>query len=162
MGLIEREAIKKRLREIPGYLDEDKETLIPLRDVLKIVDLAPDIPSRQRGLISRPSLLSRSLPAPLSFEHADPAESASYNFLLGYETARADIKKAIEAEPEIDATPVTRCKDCRHCQRYQIDDDGSFYCDAWDTDFFAPTYSAETFYCADAETKGDDEGDGDA
>jgi len=103
-------------------------------------------------LISRPRLLSRSVPCPPSYNHADPTESASYNFILGFETARAQIQKVIEAEPTVDAIPVTRCKDCRHCRR--LNDDASFSCKHWETDFYAPTYNAGTYYCADAEIEG--------
>jgi len=43
MALIEREVLIDRLSKIPGYKDEDCETLIPLREVKKLVGLIPTV-----------------------------------------------------------------------------------------------------------------------
>lgn len=48
-----------------------------------------------------------------------------------------------------------RCADCAHCQ--PLNDRGDFYCEKLDTDFYAPAYSAETFYCADGVRRKDGE-----
>jgi len=104
-------------------------------------------------LISRSHLLSRSIPQPLSFNHADPSESAAYNFILGFETARSVIKKLIEEEPGADNAEIIRCKDCRYCQPFELMD--GFYCSQWDMDFYDPPYSATDYYCGDAEAKED-------
>lgn len=106
-------------------------------------------------LISRPVLLRRSLPCPPSHKYADTTKSASYNFILGFLTARKMTQKLIEAEPAIDAIPITRCKDCRHCR--VLGDGHSFECVNNDIEYYAPTYDAATYYCADAELKDDDD-----
>lgn len=45
MALIERGDLIAKLHKIPGYLDEDHETLIPLREVRKLIDLMPTVDS---------------------------------------------------------------------------------------------------------------------
>ena len=56
--------------------------------------------------------------------------------------------------------PVIHCKDCANCfsleavdpmRPYDGSGDGSFYCAAFDMDFYAPRYNAATYFCADAE-----------
>lgn len=55
--------------------------------------------------------------------------------------------------------PVRRCMNCAKC--FDLDEvdprvpysgtgDGSFYCAGWDMEFYAPEYTAETFFCGDA------------
>ena len=56
-------------------------------------------------------------------------------------------RRALKNLPTIDAVPVVRCKDCRHCTL--LADSAGFYCSAWHTDFYAPHYDAATYYCAD-------------
>ena len=62
--------------------------------------------------------------------------------------------------PAVDAVPVIHCKDCANCfsleavdpmRPYDGSGDGSFYCAAFDMDFYAPRYNAATYFCADAE-----------
>ena len=102
-------------------------------------------------LISRPHLLSRSIPH--DSEAADPCESAAFNFTLGYETARQQIVDVIKSEPAVEDTP-TLCRDCKHCHIQDAVE--FFYCDAWDMEFYEPTYSPDTYFCADAERRDDD------
>ena len=63
------------------------------------------------------------------------------------------------AAPAAGGKPVIRCMNCAKC--FDLDDadprpeysgtgDGSFYCAGWDMEFYAPEYTAETFYCGDA------------
>ena len=68
---------------------------------------------------------------------------------LAYVPAYA--RKALKYIPAVDAVPVIRCKDCRYCRL--LNDGISFECAAWDMDFYAPHYSAETYYCADGERR---------
>lgn len=53
---------------------------------------------------------------------------------------------------------VVHCANCAHCMSLEPADpmrpysgtgDGSFHCMKWDMDFYAPSYRAETFFCAD-------------
>ena len=62
----------------------------------------------------------------------------------------------------IDHIDVVRCKDCEHCYDLSAKDpmepysgagDGSFYCAEFDMDFYAPRYSAATYYCADGKRR---------
>lgn len=53
-----------------------------------------------------------------------------------------------------DFVRVVRCKDCSHCRL--LNDGVSFECSAWDTEFYAPTYDAATYYCADGERRDGD------
>lgn len=85
----------------------------------------------------------------------------------GYEVDDADEKRAIIKDllngvPAVDAAPVVRCADCVHCcdlkdvgpmEPYSGDGDGSFFCDCFDMDFYAPRYRAETYFCADGERR---------
>lgn len=41
MALIERKALIDKLSEIPGFKDEECETLIPLRDVRTLINMIP-------------------------------------------------------------------------------------------------------------------------
>ena len=66
----------------------------------------------------------------------------------------ATIGKAIHAMPTLDLVPVVFCKDCRHCRL--LNDGISFECSAGDTEFYAPTYNAATYYCADGERRDGD------
>ena len=56
--------------------------------------------------------------------------------------------------PTIELVNVVRCKDCQHCDPYK--DGESFYCSELDMDFFAPTHSAATYYCADGKRRDGD------
>lgn len=63
--------------------------------------------------------------------------------------------------PAVNAVPVVRCKDCQHCRL--LNDGVSFECTSWEMDFYAPEYSAATYYCADGkrrEEHGDKASDG--
>ena len=64
---------------------------------------------------------------------------------------------------------IVNCADCAHCydlfdgealRPYSGRGDGSFYCLKLDMEFYAPDYSAVTFYCADGITKRKGESDG--
>ena len=50
-----------------------------------------------------------------------------------------------------DLAPVVRCKDCKHCRL--LNDHISFECQEWEMAFYAPTYNAATFYCADGKRR---------
>ena len=43
MALIDTNDLKARLRKIPGYMDDDNVTLIPLREVQNVVDMTPTV-----------------------------------------------------------------------------------------------------------------------
>ena len=68
-------------------------------------------------------------------------------FLNLRDTLPDDIGAHVDVGALKDLVFVVRCKDCKHCQPYKQDQ--GFYCEAWDTDFFTPTYDAATYYCAD-------------
>lgn len=50
-----------------------------------------------------------------------------------------------------DLVPVVRCKDCQYCRL--LNDGVSFECTSWEIDFYAPEYSAATYYCADGKRR---------
>ena len=61
-----------------------------------------------------------------------------------------------------DRVDVVRCKDCKHCYSltetdpmtpYDGSGDGSFYCEAFDMEFYAPRYRAGEYYCAEGERR---------
>lgn len=73
-----------------------------------------------------------------------------------------DFISALIHLPAVDAVPVVRCADCVHCcdlkddgpmAPYSGDGDGSFFCDCFEMDFYAPRYRAETYFCADGERR---------
>lgn len=78
----------------------------------------------------------------------------------GY-TRNMRVHKQILEIPAEDAVCVIRCKDCGHCFELAATDPltpyhggkEGFYCEAWDTDFYAPHYNPETYYCADAKPR---------
>lgn len=54
------------------------------------------------------------------------------------------------------------CAECKYCYMlpgdwpkvpYNDTGDGSFHCDFWDMEFYAPRYRAETYFCGDAEER---------
>ena len=101
----------------------------------------------QADTISRSALLGRQISYTLE---ADPSESAAYNFRLGFEVARQLIAEIIRQEPPASATPMR----CRHCDNCRLLNDGiSFECKEWGMDFYAPHYTADTFFCADAKPR---------
>lgn len=51
----------------------------------------------------------------------------------------------------VELVPVVRCKDCEHCRL--LNDGVSFECMTFEMDFYAPTYSAATYYCADGKRR---------
>ena len=51
----------------------------------------------------------------------------------------------------VDLVPVVRCKDCQHCRL--LNDGVSFKCTSWEMCFYAPTYNAATYYCADGKRR---------
>ena len=68
----------------------------------------------------------------------------------------SDIIQMIEDAPSIDAEPVRRCKDCQYCMKpgnppeaWDGSWDYSFVCTAWETDFYAPKYTPDTYFCGD-------------
>lgn len=50
-----------------------------------------------------------------------------------------------------DHIDVVRCKDCEHCRL--LNDGISFECMELEMDFYAPHYSAATYYCADGKRR---------
>ena len=73
----------------------------------------------------------------------------------------ATIGRAIHSVPTLDIVQVVHCKDCQHCRL--LNDGVSFECTSWEMDFYAPEYSAATYYCADGkrrEEHGDKASDG--
>jgi len=42
MALIRREDLTEQLHKIPGYLDDERETLVPLREIKKLISLMPE------------------------------------------------------------------------------------------------------------------------
>lgn len=56
----------------------------------------------------------------------------------------------------IEQAPAIRCEGCKHCMKisnppeaWDGSGDGSFMCDSWEADFYAPTYTAQTYFCGD-------------
>lgn len=58
---------------------------------------------------------------------------------------------AIDALADVDAVQVVRCKDCQHCRL--LNDGISFECMEQEVDYYAPTYDAATYYCADGKRR---------
>ena len=65
------------------------------------------------------------------------------------------ITELVPADVVVDLVPVVRCKDCQHCRL--LNDGVSFECTSWEMDFYAPTYNAATYYCADGKRRGTDD-----
>ena len=63
----------------------------------------------------------------------------------------ATLGKAIHAMLTLDLVPVVRCHACEKCTLLQ--DGIGFYCQSWDTDFYAPHYDVATYYCADGKRR---------
>lgn len=59
--------------------------------------------------------------------------------------------RVIESIPAVDAVPVVFCKHCRKCTIWE--DGHSFTCNEDEIDYYAPTYDAATFYCADGKRR---------
>lgn len=61
-----------------------------------------------------------------------------------------EVKRIIKTQPEVDAVPVVRCKDCKH--RVYTDDGESnpddIVCDLWESDGFT-----EADYCSRGERR---------
>jgi molybdenum cofactor biosynthesis enzyme MoaA len=64
-------------------------------------------------------------------------------------------RRALKNLPAIDAVKVVFCKDCEHCRL--LNDGVSFECMTFEMDFYAPTYDAATFYCADGKRRKTDD-----
>ena len=66
-------------------------------------------------------------------------------------TEEGDAMGMINVEHTSERVSVVRCVDCKHCTL--LNDGKSFDCAAWEMDFYAPRYSAQTYYCADGERR---------
>lgn len=62
---------------------------------------------------------------------------------------------------------IVLCKDCEHCFEldgkdpmtpYSGKGDGSFYCQEWDMDLYAPHYHADTYFCANGKRRDEEHG----
>lgn len=60
-------------------------------------------------------------------------------------------RRALKNLPAIDAVPVVRCMDCRKCTIWE--DGHSFTCNEDEIDYYAPTYDAATYFCADGKRR---------
>lgn len=60
-------------------------------------------------------------------------------------------RKLIEEAPTLDVMSVVRCKDCMHCAIWE--DGKGFTCEYNEMEYYAPHYSAETYFCGDAVRK---------
>ena len=69
-------------------------------------------------------------------------------FVYALKTA---IHSLIEKVPAVDAVPVVFCKHCRKCTIWE--DGHSFTCNEDEIDYYAPTYDAATYYCADGKRR---------
>jgi len=99
--------------------------------------------SSTAGLIERSAMVERLGKIPHYFDE-------EYEALVSVR----EIRKLVELMSAVDAVPVIRCKDCRYCRT--LGDGHSFECVRNDMEFYAPTYDAATYYCADAERRDDD------
>lgn len=76
-----------------------------------------------------------------------------------------EVKRIIKIQPEVDAVPVVRCKDCEWWER--IYDDGPYgYCHSCKHGFYSANWEIsiyrrykEDFFCADGERRTDDRSD---
>ena len=68
-----------------------------------------------------------------------------------FNAIKAAIRSRLEQVAAIDAVPVVRCKDCQECTVWK--DGHSFTCNADEMDYYAPTYDAATYYCADGKRR---------
>lgn len=62
-------------------------------------------------------------------------------------------RKLMEEAPV--AAEVVYCRECRH--RETLQDGESWHCKEWDTEFYAPHYSMDRYFCADGKKKDNDE-----
>lgn len=64
---------------------------------------------------------------------------------------RADVQEVLDAQPTVDAVPVVRCKDCKHCNTDWAM--GKWYgsCKEWNTHSVMADW-----YCVNGERKDDD------
>ena len=58
-------------------------------------------------------------------------------------------RKLMEEAPVV--AEVVHCRECRH--REALQDGESWHCKEWDTEFYAPHYSMDRYFCADGEEK---------
>ena len=70
-------------------------------------------------------------------------------YYMGETNALKIAIRNVENAPTVDAVPVVRCKDCKHCDVNSFP--GYIYCDAWGMDLNKDEYPPETFFCADGE-----------
>lgn len=52
MALIKREDLVEKLCEIPGYFDEERDLLIPIRDVRKLISIMPTVDAPEARLMT--------------------------------------------------------------------------------------------------------------
>jgi len=64
-------------------------------------------------------------------------------------------RKLIEDAPTLDVMSVVRCKDCTHCAIWE--DGKGFTCEYNEMEYYAPHYSAETYFCGNAVRKEEEE-----
>lgn len=75
-----------------------------------------------------------------------------------------EVKRIIKIQPEVDAVPVVRCKDC---DWWEQTDDGLYgYCHSCKHGFYSANWEIsiyrrykEDFFCADGERRTDDRSD---
>lgn len=72
----------------------------------------------------------------------------------GQVVSLAETMDLLKEQQTIDLVPVVRCKDCQHCRL--LDDGESFSCQESEMDYYAPTYSAATYYCVDGKRRDGD------
>lgn len=72
-----------------------------------------------------------------------------------------DGERKIAELPAVDAVPVVRCKDCKHCfdedRETPYDGESWWYCGRWDKETCAYGTDPYRFYCADGERREDEE-----
>lgn len=68
-------------------------------------------------------------------------------------------RNIMEEAPAVDAVPVVRCAECRHCfdlgndPMEPYDGESEWYCDRWDTETSARWKDPYKFFCADGERR---------
>lgn len=62
----------------------------------------------------------------------------------------------IDNAPTVDAVPVVRCKDCKHCEKSCFA--GFWHCEAWGQEICMAVHDPEKYFCAEGERREENAG----
>lgn len=74
----------------------------------------------------------------------------------------SEVERMLRELPAVDAAPVVRCRDCKHCFSCEndpmtpYDGETDWYCAEFDVDWHVLTLDPNRFYCANGERREDE------